>query len=58
MRPGFGATMPRMGNLALEQFDQADAEEVIVLMDEVLLRVYQSPARIARVKDTKIVSNT
>jgi len=41
------------GDLALEQFDRADAEEVIVLLDEVLLRAYQSPARIARVKDSR-----
>lgn len=41
------------GDLALEDFDRADAEEIIVLMDEVLLRAYQSPARIARVKDSR-----
>jgi hypothetical protein len=40
------------GDLALEQFEKVDAEEIIVLMDEVLNRAYQHPVRLARVKES------
>lgn len=41
------------GDLALEEFEEADGEEVVALMDEVLNRAYQSPARTARIKDSR-----
>lgn len=37
------------GDLAEESVEQADAEEILVLMDDVLERAYQAPARVARV---------
>jgi hypothetical protein len=41
------------GDLALEPFEQEDAEEVVALMDEVLNRAYQSPARVARIRESR-----
>ncbi|TDO68484.1 uncharacterized protein DUF4145 [Kribbella sp. VKM Ac-2571] len=41
------------GDLALEAFSSEDAEEVLALMDEVLSRAYQGPARVKRIIDSR-----
>ena len=41
------------GDLALEPLDRVDAEEVVALMDEVLNRTYQSPARVQRIMESR-----
>jgi hypothetical protein len=38
------------GDLAEEPIDQEDAQEVLQLMDAILMRVYQEPAQVARVR--------
>jgi hypothetical protein len=37
-------------DLAENPIDQEDAEEVLRLMDAILMRVYQEPAQVARVR--------
>lgn len=37
------------GDLAFEEFSPEDAQEVLALMDEVLNRAYQGPARVQRI---------
>lgn len=41
------------GDLAEEVLSQEDAEEVVSLMDAILLRVYQEPAQVARVREKR-----
>lgn len=41
------------GDLVEETLSQEDAEEVLSLMDAILLRVYQEPAQVARVRERR-----
>lgn len=46
------------GDLAEQLLDKEDAEEVLSLMDAMLLRVYQEPAQVARVRERREARGT
>jgi hypothetical protein len=53
MQCGYGATTRRTVTLALTAVDDEDAREVVALMDDVLSRAYQLPARTRRIIESR-----